>query len=317
MHHPRLKLLAEVMGLAPLPERLRQTRVALRGEEDVPATRYDTSSLSQLRPTIGPRLWAGRFVVPRTALITNLFNHTQTPIHEGWSVRKRFVRDFRGRDLTYDSHNGTDFSIPIGTTVVAPAPAKVVRVAREFNRGGLKLFLDHGNGLMTTCVHLARPLVDTGQVVARGQPIALSGYSGLDGVITFPWGTPHVHFNTWLNAVPVDPFPTPGSTSLWRAGELPLPNVDALDDPFEPSVYDPDAVEASIDACKTASSRERIRAYGPLWQRAAALIAELNYYPTRFHEVISPYAEVHARAPVLDLPFRPEDFDGVAFVDAL
>ena len=96
MHHPRLKLLAEVMGLAPLPERLRQTRVALQGEEDVPATRYDTTSLAQLRPSIGPRLWAGRFVIPRRALITNLFNHTQTPIHEGWSVRKRFVRDYRG-----------------------------------------------------------------------------------------------------------------------------------------------------------------------------------------------------------------------------
>ena len=28
--------------------------------------------------------------------------------------------------------------------------------------------------------------------------------AGLDGLVTFPFGVPHVHFNTWLDGVPVD-----------------------------------------------------------------------------------------------------------------
>ena len=83
--------------------------------------------------------------------------------------------DFRGRDLTYDSHNGTDFAVPVGTKVLAAAGGEVVRIVSEFNRGGLKIFIDHGGGLMTTSAHLARPLVKVGQIVARGEAIALSG----------------------------------------------------------------------------------------------------------------------------------------------
>ncbi len=67
--------------------------------------------------------------------------------------------------------------------------------------------IDHGAGLMTCCAHLARQLVQEGEFVQRGQAIAITGYSGLDSLVTFPFGTPHVHFNTWLNGEPVDPFP--------------------------------------------------------------------------------------------------------------
>ena len=73
-------------------------------------------------------------------------------------MKKTQVADFRGRDLTYDSHNGTDFAIPVGTRVLTAAAGRVVRQVSEFNRGGLKLFVDHGQGLMTCYAHLARPL---------------------------------------------------------------------------------------------------------------------------------------------------------------
>lgn len=303
------------MGLHPLPERLRQARIALRGEEDVPATSFGLSSLRQLSPRLGPVLWAGRAAVPRRAVLTNLFNHTQTPIERGWSVRKTQVRDFRGGTLTYDSHNGTDFAIPVGSTVCAAAPGRVARIASEFNRGGLKLFLDHGHGLMTCTAHLARSLVSVGDVVGRGQPIALSGYSGLDGFITFPLGVPHIHFNTWLDAEPVDPFPHDGAISLWAAGDLPLPATRA-DADYEPSVYDPERVEAGIAACLTERSRARIRAIADPDERAAALIAEMNYYPTRFRERVRPYDEAHTRRPMLDLPLSAGAFDGAVFADA-
>jgi murein DD-endopeptidase len=310
--------LREVVGLTPpYAERWRQVRMALLGADDVPGSRFDLSSLSQFRPRIGPKLWAGTFPVPRTALVTNLFNHTQTPIERGWSVRKRQVRDFRGRDLTYDSHNGTDFSVPVGTTVVAAAPGRVVRWVSEFNRGGLKLFIDHGDGLMTCTAHLARALVPVGTVVGRGQPVALSGYAGIDGVITFPWGTPHIHFNVWHDARPVDPFPHDGLPSMWRAGPVPTTAPFEACDAVEPSAYDAAAVDAAIASCKTAERRAALQAIEPLWERGAALIAERNYYPTRFTDLGSPYVSVGPRAPVLDLPFAAEQVDGMAFVDDL
>ena len=109
--------LLEAMGVRPVGLRLRQALVALRGEEDVPPSRFDRSSLTLLRPRLSLPMWVGRAPVPRRVIITNLYNHRQTPIEEGWSVRRRQLRDFRGRTLTYDSHNGTDFCIPLGTTI--------------------------------------------------------------------------------------------------------------------------------------------------------------------------------------------------------
>lgn len=317
MHARRLRFFGEVMGLSPLPLRLRQAVVALRGEEHVPASTFDLSSLAQFRPRYGPRLWAGREVVHRKALVTNLFNHTPTPIEEGWSVRKRQVLDFRGRDLTYDSHNGTDFSLPVGTPITTAAPGRVVRIASEYNRGGLKIFIDHGHGLMTCTAHLARSLVEVGQWVGRGETIALSGYSGLDALVTFPWGTPHIHFNVWLNTRPVDPFPHHGLPSMWRTtDDRPVPGEPTAEQAVA-SVLDLARLDAGIAACKTRRSREALRCIEVDWERAAALVAEMNYYPTRFDAPVSPFSGPCPREPVLDLPVSSLAVDGLVFVDEL
>jgi murein DD-endopeptidase len=322
MTNPFEKLpLADVLGLRPARTRLRQALVALRGEDDVPPSRYGLSSLRLLRPRVARPLWRGRYYIERQVIVTNLFNHRQTPVEQGWSVKRTQVEDFRGRTLTYDSHNGTDLSIPVGSTVLTAAPGEVVRVASEFNRGGLKVFIDHGRGLMTCTAHLARSLVAEGDHLERGQPIAISGYSGLDGFVTFPFGgVPHIHFNTWLNGEPVDPFPHRDQASLWRAGALPKPPElvpDPAPAPFSPSVYDEDAVARAIAGCKTPSTRARLSAIDSLARRAAHTVAEMNYYPTRFAERVGVYEQAHARAPLLDLPFSTERFDGVLFVDEL
>lgn len=310
--------LTEALGLTPVGERLRQALVALRGEADVPPSRFDLSSLGQLRPRIALPLWRRRAPIPRTVLITNLFNHRQTPIADGWSVRQRQMQDFRGGTLTYDSHNGTDFAVPVGTRVTTAAAGRVVRVAAEFNRGGLKVFVDHGDGLMTCYAHLARAAVGEGERVARGQLIALSGYSGLDGFATFPWGVPHVHVNTWLDGEPVDPFARSGEVSMWRAGPLPAPAPEGCDDdPIASSVFDADAVDAAIAACRTPHVRERLAGIQGVHARATAVIIEMNYYPTRFSERVCVYASRNPRSPRLDLPFSGEDFDRVAFSDAV
>jgi hypothetical protein len=313
----RLKFFAEVLGLSPLPERLRQARIALSGAEDVPPALMDLSSLAQLRPRIGLPLWFGRTRVPRQVIISNLFNHRQTPIEKGWSVKMTQLEDFRGRQLTYDSHNGTDFAIPVGSRFLAAAPGKVVRVVSEFNRGGLKIFVDHGGGLMTNGAHLARALVKEGDVVQRGDCLALTGYSGLDGASTFPWGVPHVHYNVWLNGESVDPFPVGDQSSLWAGGGMPKPIAGPTDEVYVPSVYDAERVAANIEACLTPSSQQELSSIPELERRGARCIIEMNYYPTRFPERHLPYAEAAPRSPRLSLPFSAAKFDGIVFADDL
>jgi len=316
--HPPVRFFGETLGLHPWRERRAQALIALRGQEDVPPSQFGLSSLRLLHPRVALPLWRGRPYVPRKVILTNLFNHRQTPPEAGWSVKQTQIEDFRGRGLTYDSHNGTDLAIPVGTPVLTAAPGVVVLVLSEFNRGGLKVFIDHGDGLMTCSAHLARALVEEGQVVGRGEPIAISGYSGLDALVTFPFGVPHIHFNTWLDGVPVDPFPRAGESSLWLGGGLPTPPPMAgAEAAFEPSTYSEERVAEAISECKTSSTRTRLAATRPLALRAAHTIVEMNYYPTRFRRRVSVYEEPHDRVPTLDLPFSRDDFDGTVFVDEL
>lgn len=307
---------AETFGLSPLPVRIREAMIAFRGAEGVPPSRFDASSLGIFRPSLAFSTWLGRRRSDGRVPIYNLFNRTPTPIAEGWSVRKTQVRDFRGRSLTYDSHNGTDFAVPPGTVVVAAAPGRVLRVSSEFNRGGLKVFVDHGRGLVTTSNHLGRALVCEGERVRRGQPIALSGASGMDMVLMFPWNAPHVHWNVWLDGEPVDPFAAPGEVSLWRRANDPVPDDGTADDAAaEPTPWDEAVVDAAIAACDVAAVRDELRATVPLELRAMRVLFQMNYYPTRFRTRVNPHGSASPRTPRLDLPFRAADATGIVFPD--
>jgi murein DD-endopeptidase len=312
--------IAETFGLSPWRSRLREAALVFRGDPTTPKSRFDHTSLRQMLRVPGWRVWAGARPYGRRIAISNLFNHDQSPPEDGWSVRITRVRDFRGGALTYDSHNGTDFATPVGTQVVAAAPGTVLRISREFNRGGLKIFIDHGGGLVTTSNHLGRALVGVGDQVRRGQVIALSGYSGLDGVATFPWGVPHVHYNVWLDGVAVDPFALPGELALWRTGNSPTPftgsAAGAADEPVEPTEWDELAITRALAACISDASRDEIESIADRDQRAMAVLFHLNYYPTRFRARPTIYAARHPRCPMLDLPFLAADYDGVQFPDA-
>jgi murein DD-endopeptidase len=313
MSQERLSM-AEIWGLSPLSRRLQEARMSFRGGEGTPPTRFDHTALRQLTRLPGWRVWRGERIYGRILPISNLVNRTPTPVEDGWSVRITQVRDFRGGRLTYDSHNGTDFVVPPGTPVAAGAPGVVRRISSEFNRGGLKIFLDHGGGLATTSNHLARSLVRVGDRVARGQVIALSGYSGLDGFATFPFGIPHVHWNVWLNGVNVDPFAEPGETALWLDGNEPRPpRPGASDEAIPENDWDPEAIARNTAACRSVVSRGEITAAMSLEEQAFTLMFHMNYYPTRVSERGSLYRSHHPRSPRFTLPFLAEDYDGVAF----
>ena len=94
-------------------------------------------------------------------------------------------------------HNGTDFAVPIGTTVLAPGDGVVVKAVRHAFAGNY-LVIRHGRQYTTRFLHLSKFLVKPGDRVRRGQKIALSGNTGRST-------GPHLHYEFHVNNRPVDP----------------------------------------------------------------------------------------------------------------
>ncbi|ADC71589.1 Peptidase M23 [Thioalkalivibrio sp. K90mix] len=108
-------------------------------------------------------------------------------------------------------HSGTDFAMPIGTPVNAPADGRVTRVENHPYAGRF-IVIEHGQGYSTRYLHLHRQLVSVGDTVKRGDRIALSGNTGRST-------GPHLHYEIHVNNQPRDPMRVelPESESL--AGE--------------------------------------------------------------------------------------------------
>ena len=305
----------EVFGLRPLGKGLRQCWQAIAGSEHAPPSQWDGTSIAIFKPRISLPLWLGRRRPDRRVWIYLLPNRRRQPPGEGYSVRVTYARDYRGRRLTYDGHLGTDFAVPVGTEVTTTAPGNVIDVRNDMQRGGLKVCIDHGGGVVTSSNHLARALVARGDRVERGDVIGLSGMSSVDGVLFFPWLAPHVHLNVILNGEAVDPFATEGEVPMWRGGNRPIPYRSDVVAPAESTRWNPDAIEESIAGCLDAGLRAELSSIAAPSLRAARLTVERviqNHSFARFPPLCSPR---HERTPLLDLPFRADEYQGAALAD--
>ncbi len=94
-------------------------------------------------------------------------------------------------------HRGTDFAMPIGTPVQAPADGRVEKVGNH-PAAGRYIVVRHDNGYRTRYLHLSRPLVSRGDRVEMGERIALSGNTGRST-------GPHLHYEVLVNNSQVDP----------------------------------------------------------------------------------------------------------------
>lgn len=114
--------------------------------------------------------------------VSSNFGRRLHPIHGRW------------RD-----HNGTDFSAPTGTPVMATSDATVEFIGTQRGFGNL-VVLRHRNGITTHYAHLN----GFAKGIAKGQAIGqgdLIGYVGCTG-----WCTgPHLHYEVRLKDVPADP----------------------------------------------------------------------------------------------------------------
>ncbi|XKE44460.1 peptidoglycan DD-metalloendopeptidase family protein [Halomonas organivorans] len=93
-------------------------------------------------------------------------------------------------------HKGTDFAMPTGTPVNAPADGRVEKVGNH-PAAGRYIVIRHDNGYKTRYLHLSRPMVSRGDRVTRGERIALSGNTGRST-------GPHLHYEVLVNNRQVD-----------------------------------------------------------------------------------------------------------------
>lgn len=94
-------------------------------------------------------------------------------------------------------HEGQDFAAPIGTPILAAASGIVID-ARSHPEYGQMIDIDHGNELVTRYAHASLLLVRRGDLVRRGQQIALVGSTGRSTGA-------HLHFEVRTAGVAVDP----------------------------------------------------------------------------------------------------------------
>ena len=94
-------------------------------------------------------------------------------------------------------HTGVDLIAPPGTPVVAAAGG-VVSAAGFMPEYGNIVDIDHDNGLTSRYAHLSRILVKVGDVVMKGQKVALVGSTGRTT-------GPHLHFEVREKGIPLNP----------------------------------------------------------------------------------------------------------------
>jgi murein DD-endopeptidase MepM/ murein hydrolase activator NlpD len=126
--------------------------------------------------------WRQRFIWPSRGRISGVFGAQ---------------RVYRGVAASY--HSGVDVAPGAGAPVVAPADGIVVLAGPPiFSLEGNLVIVDHGMGLNSAFLHLARTDVRVGQIVRQGQVI---GTVGATGRATGP----HLHWSMTWNGARLDP----------------------------------------------------------------------------------------------------------------
>jgi len=118
------------------------------------------------------------------------------PIASGWLSSHFGYRNdpFTGKKTW---HQGVDFAGKEGTDVIAVASGVV---SWSGNRDGYGNMVEvaHGDGLLTRYAHNDENLVDVGDLIRKGEPLARMGNTGRST-------GPHVHFEVFKHGRAVDP----------------------------------------------------------------------------------------------------------------
>lgn len=124
--------------------------------------------------------WENVFIMPVVGEITSPFGWRRHPIYGD----NRF-------------HSGADIGADYGDYIRASNYGMVV-YSDWYDGFGNTIIISHGNGIFTLYGHNSSLVAEYGQIVQRGDVIALAGSTGNST-------GPHCHFSMWINQELVDP----------------------------------------------------------------------------------------------------------------
>jgi murein DD-endopeptidase MepM/ murein hydrolase activator NlpD len=143
-----------------------------------------------LRTLTPAQLWRGPFRAPVDVVPETSFGCPQT--YDAPAPVERITDAIWG-----EYHRGLDYLVPPGTAVAAPA-AGTVLFAGPLALTGETVILDHGQGVVSVFYHLASTPLQHGDAVEAGQPLGVTGETGIAAV-------PHLHWGVYVSGVAVDP----------------------------------------------------------------------------------------------------------------
>jgi murein DD-endopeptidase MepM/ murein hydrolase activator NlpD len=131
------------------------------------------------------------FQTSEPSFIPNMWVHVGK-INNEFAFRRN---PFGGR--SYEFHPGLDIDGEKGDVVMAPGNGTVLKAGWTGGYGNM-LEIDHGNGITTRYGHLSKIGVQVGDVITRGEEVALIGSTGRST-------GPHLHFEVRVNNTAVNP----------------------------------------------------------------------------------------------------------------
>ena len=156
-----------------------------------------------------------------TSLIVATGTQAMPEVPEGclylWPVRGPITSDFGYRYIFGENnfHRGIDIAASAGTAINAAADGTVIFAGVKGTYGNL-VILSHSNGFLTYYAHCSKLLVNVGESVTQGQPIAAVGSTGRST-------GPHCHFEVRYENKPIDPLCyLPGTNNAPARTQIPL-----------------------------------------------------------------------------------------------
>ena len=147
--------------------------------------KQNNQTLSDLRLKTEERiLWHGPFAQLANSQVESHFADVRSYIYQGKKVDE-------------EVHLGYDLAVSQHVPVPAANDGRVVW-ASDLGIYGNCIVVDHGYGLESIYGHLSRIDVKPGDMVKRGQPMGLSGSTGLAG-------GDHLHFSMQVDGVQINP----------------------------------------------------------------------------------------------------------------
>ncbi|MDO8812007.1 MAG: M23 family metallopeptidase [Gallionella sp.] len=174
--------LAKLTGMKPEEFRFDQPPAQGGPLVTLPAQEMSVGSLDQqlsrLTQVVNDR--SDKLMALETMLLQNQLSNKMLlsiePINDGW-YSSNFgwrIDPFTGANAM---HEGVDYMVPTGTLVHASAGGVVAYSSYHAQYGNM-VEIDHGSDIITRYAHASKLLVKIGQVVRRGEKIAVVGSTG-------------------------------------------------------------------------------------------------------------------------------------------